>query len=231
MQTKHTQTGFTLIEISIVLVIVGLLAVSILAGRYLTKQAELKSIIESAENYKDSLHSFREKYAAWPGDMPNATDYWTGTVNGNGNDQIIGDAGGPSNNEGYRAWQHLVLAKMVNGNFNGLGRGTGNEAIIGENVPKSPRDSGGYFLHYEGIPNHYNALNLGAATPGTVNFSPVLSADDAYHIDMKADDGLPRSGNIWAGGNGGAGNCYTGTSYNLTEDSVECAFHFWIDGR
>lgn len=235
---QHRTSGFTLLELAIILVIIGLLVASGTAGRHFIRQAELKSIVQSMENYNTSLHTFRDKYASWPGDMPNATEFWgTGaagvcpnaTCNGDGNDRIIGDTGGPNQNEGYRAWQHLALAEVIHGNFDGLGRGAGNEAIIGENVPKSPRVEGGYFLHYWGIPDKANALTFGAAQAGTYNAGAVLSPDDAYAIDSKMDDGLPRVGNVWAMGNGGAGSCYTASAYNLSEDTIQCALHLWID--
>jgi hypothetical protein len=44
------------------------------------------------------------------------------------------------------------------------------------------------------------------------------------------DDGSPRSGSVWAGGDGGAGACYTATTYNLAEDTIQCTLHFWIEG-
>lgn len=103
------RNGFSLIEIAIVLVIIGILTASVTAGRYLIKQAELKSIMQQVVDYRTSVHNFRGKYYSWPGDMPNATSFWgTGVAgicpdnlcNGNGDDRIIGNSGGPNQNEG-----------------------------------------------------------------------------------------------------------------------------------
>lgn len=235
MVQRNYTSGLTLLELAIVLVIIGLVVASATAGRHLIKQAELKNIIQDFENYNASIHTFREKYYSWPGDIPNATEFWdtatcpTPQCNGNGDDHILGGTGGPNQNEGYRAWQHLVLAGMVHGNFDGLGRSGGNEAIIGENVPASPRTEGGYFLHYWGIPDKANALTLGAFQAGTYNAGAILTPDDAHAIDEKMDDGLPREGKLWAMGNGGAGNCYTAAAYNLSDDTIQCALHLWID--
>lgn len=223
--------GFSLVEISIGVIIISILLAVIVAGQNLIHQAKIKNTLSETAGYKKSTATFREVYSAWPGDIPNATSFWSGTENGNDDQQIIGDSGGSNNNEGYRAWQHLSLSEMIKGNFDGLGRG-GDEAIIGGNVPKAAVEGGGYFFHYWGLAaNKNNAITIGTFNDGTFNSNPVLTPRDAEYIDRKIDDGSPRLGNVWAGGNGGAGECYTGTAYNLTEDDVECILHFWLDNN
>src|ERR1700754_5054766 len=104
--TRHRH-GFTLVELSIVLVILGLLVGGVLAGQSLIRAAELRSISTDTTQYRTALFSFREKYNALPGDMINATSFWgdratgaescadgaiangtPGTCNGNGNGMI-----------------------------------------------------------------------------------------------------------------------------------------------
>jgi hypothetical protein len=102
----------TLIEISIVLAIIGLIAGSIIIGRTLIHDAEVLSIITDEERYKKATQLFKDKYLYFPGDMPNATEFWgtdsncadqnqganiiakTATCNGNG-DGFIGPNNGP----------------------------------------------------------------------------------------------------------------------------------------
>lgn len=100
--------GFSLVELSIVLVILGLLTGGILAGQSLIRAAELRSVITTTDRYQAAVYSFRDKYFALPGDMRNATSFWgdqatgpsacadagitdgtPGTCNGNGDGLII----------------------------------------------------------------------------------------------------------------------------------------------
>jgi prepilin-type N-terminal cleavage/methylation domain-containing protein len=94
------KAGFTLIELSIVLVIIGLIVGGVLVGRDLIKAAEARSIISDIEKYKTAVMTFRGKYDRLPGDCSNATTFFgassncgagalaPGTCNGNGDGQI-----------------------------------------------------------------------------------------------------------------------------------------------
>ena len=229
--SSYHNRGFSLVEVSVVLVIIAVLLASITAGMHLIRQAEIKTVITETEGYKQAVSTFREIYFSWPGDMPNATDFWASTEDGDDDQQIIGDTGGPTTNEGYRAWQHLSLANTIKGSFNGVSA-SGDEALIGENVPAASITGGGYFFHYWGLAaDKNNAITLGAFDSGTYNFNPALPPRDAEFIDRKTDDGQPRSGDVWAGGNGGVGDCYTGTAYNLMDETVQCTLHFWLDAN
>ncbi len=105
--------GFTLIELSVVLLIVALIAAGVLIGRSMIRQSQVMSIIVDEKKYVDSARAFRDKYNALPGDMANATNYWgpdpngcpdsnqpvyskpqTNTCNGNGNGLIESDGTG-----------------------------------------------------------------------------------------------------------------------------------------
>jgi prepilin-type N-terminal cleavage/methylation domain-containing protein len=68
--------AFSLIELSIVLVIVGLLAGSIVVGEKLIHAAELRAVASEFHNYQEAIATFKQKYNALPGDMPNATSLW-----------------------------------------------------------------------------------------------------------------------------------------------------------
>lgn len=125
--------AFTLVELSIVLVIIGLLVGGVLAGQALIEQAKLSRVVSEYRGFQAAVATFRVKYNAIPGDMKNATSMWgtftgdcynpadlapgTETCNGNG-DGIVpfpGQAEGPG--ETYRAWQHMSSAGLVSGNF------------------------------------------------------------------------------------------------------------------
>ncbi len=165
-----TRSGFTLIELSIVLVVIGLVTAGILVGRDLIDQAELRSVITDVEKYQTAVNTFKAKYNCLPGDCKNATDFFgtqTGgggcphpsvpstadnpaTCNGNGNGTIWGYLDYvPLDYEKLRFWQHLSAAGLV-GYFPGIGYLEGgflpsDEAIFyGYNAPKSVFPRTGY---------------------------------------------------------------------------------------
>src|SRR3972149_9646258 len=81
---KTMQKGFTLVEIAIVLVIIGLLLGGILKGQEMITQAKIKNIINDFNGITAAMNSYQDRYRALPGDDVGATR-WTGTVAGNGN--------------------------------------------------------------------------------------------------------------------------------------------------
>jgi len=66
------QQGFTLIELSIVLVIIGLIVGGILVGQDLIKGAEIRATVAQVEKYNSAVNTFRTKFNAMPGDIPQA---------------------------------------------------------------------------------------------------------------------------------------------------------------
>ncbi len=77
--------AFSLVELSIVLVILGLLTGGILTGQSLIRASELRSITTDMNRYVTATQTFRDKYFAVPGDMRNATAFW-GVAAGTGSD-------------------------------------------------------------------------------------------------------------------------------------------------
>lgn len=116
MMKKARHNGFSLVELSIVLVILGLLTGGILAGQSLIRASELRSVGNDVGRFYTATQSFRDKYFALPGDMAIATQIWGTqdntpgtckttpsttilTCNGDGNGQILHTA--PGSNEGF----------------------------------------------------------------------------------------------------------------------------------
>jgi prepilin-type N-terminal cleavage/methylation domain-containing protein len=73
MRTRSGIRGFTLVELSIVLVVVGLAIGGVLVGKDLIRAAEYRKFHSQIESYQLASNTFRVKYNAVPGDMPNAT--------------------------------------------------------------------------------------------------------------------------------------------------------------
>ncbi len=121
--TQKRQRGFTLVEIAIVLVIIGLLLGGILKGQEMITQARIKNVINDFNGLSAALYSYQDRYRALPGDDLNAATRWAtqAAVSGDGNGQFSGTynnvlAGAPAAaNETNLFWWHLRLAGFVPG--------------------------------------------------------------------------------------------------------------------
>ena len=76
--------GFTLVELSIVIIIIGFLIAGIAAGKSLIRQTKLNSIITESQMYILAINTFKDRYSYYPGDLPNAEAYWPTTNSGGG---------------------------------------------------------------------------------------------------------------------------------------------------
>lgn len=234
--------GFSLVEIAVVLVIIGLLVAGATVGAGLLRQAEMRAVLAEVENYTIAVEHFKELYGALPGDITNATgtnNFFDGsTTNGDGDGQI--DSATPSGTEEtFAAWDQLSLARYVSGNYTGAA--DSSSATIGTNVPGSAHVSGaGYSLVWveqpgegaqDALSRYYSGNYLIFAADddnGTVLTGAVLKADDANYIDHKSDNGLADSGYILGGG----GSCASGSdasAYDFSSSSVICYLYFNIN--
>src|SRR5260221_11039381 len=93
---KHTQKGFTLVEIAIVLVIIGLLLGGILKGQEMITQAKIKNVVADFSGISAAYYGYQDRYRAIPADDNNADTRWTGATKGDG----TGGGGGAYNNAG-----------------------------------------------------------------------------------------------------------------------------------
>ncbi len=127
MGRKH---GFTLIELSIVIVIIGLLVGGILVGRDLIRASEIRAQISQIEEFKTATNTFKVKYGYLPGDMPPSQASqlgfftFTGAKAGQGctaTGKAFGNGDGiiNSSNEYYPFWSHLSDSKLIKGSYGG----------------------------------------------------------------------------------------------------------------
>ncbi|MGC2518795.1 MAG: prepilin-type N-terminal cleavage/methylation domain-containing protein [Burkholderiales bacterium] len=133
---RSAQAGFTLVEIAIVLVIIGLLLGGILKGQEMITQAKIKNVINDFNGITAAVTSYQDRYRAIPGDDQGATARWTAANPNHGNsDGIItglynandtaGTGGAPAAiAESNLFWQHLRLSGFVPGPTSGTGSGT-----------------------------------------------------------------------------------------------------------
>ena len=82
---KTMQKGFTLVEIAIVLVIIGLLLGGILKGQEMITQAKIKNAVSDFSGISAAYYGYQDRYRALPGDDPNAATRWSGAISGGGN--------------------------------------------------------------------------------------------------------------------------------------------------
>lgn len=236
------QKGFTLIELSIVIVIIGLIVAGVVGGQTLVTQAKLRSVISDIDKYRVAINTFRLEYNALPGDLSNAESYFgaANTNNGNGNRQINYYTS-PANNELLLLWQHLALADIIKGTYTGAGDGTYNQATQDVNVPltfggkncfgfRHGQIGAGWVTPRPAAPAPFMIVGRASTDSNEVDKDCVYSAfttKHAFSIDQKIDDGLSHVGSIFSieGKNSGSSkNCeYFPTGiYMLTETVDRC---------
>ncbi len=250
---KH---GFSLVELSIVLVILGLLTGGILAGQSLIRAAEIRAITSEHSRYLAAIHTFRDKYFALPGDFSKAEDFWdtmaTGTcpnaTAGSGTETCNGDADGlisresasaSQANEEFTAWQHLANAGLIEGSYTGIaGSSSAVHQLAGENVPRSKLNDAVWYIGTNTYSSHGvytdgyfpNFLSIGGAGTGNITNLAILSPEEAWNIDTKIDDGIPQQGKVWAIGWDDCTNAGTAAAtdgeYALTTTTTECGLLF-----
>lgn len=115
---KKYQSGFTLIEIAIVLVIIGLLLGGVLKGQEMINNSKVRNTITGLDGISAAIYSYQDRYQALPGDDPNAAARWGATAtDGDGNGVIDGawTAVDSTAEESASVWQHLRFAGLVTG--------------------------------------------------------------------------------------------------------------------
>jgi len=235
--------GFTLIELSIVIVIIGLIVAGVVGGQALVRQANLRSIVTDFNKYETAINTFLLSFDQLPGDMNNARDYWGNTVNnGNGDKFIMVE--GPPYREGLDAWEHMSRADILNNGYVGSSVSPtppGDNAIANINMPESSISnvlfaifgSTGNIIFNKSVDV---AITLGTVQTGT---SPCawceggLTPKEARSIDSKMDDGVAHHGKLLGvdGNSPAAGSCSakfptSGADYNLASTQKGCRFFY-----
>ncbi len=113
----NKQTGFTLIELAIVLVIIGLLLGGVLRGQELINSAKVKNMANDFRSIPVYIYGYQDKFKALPGDDKAAVTHVGANTNGNGNGALDGNWTDvkASTSEAYQFWQHVRLANLAVG--------------------------------------------------------------------------------------------------------------------
>jgi len=166
---KKNQAGFTLIEIAIVLVIIGLLIGGILKGKAMIQNAKVKRVVKQADEVRAAVMSFYDKYGMYPGDENSTSFPPNDSHNGNGDGQI-------SLGEADMVFEDLMKAGFIGGNFDGDGEDSIPNHAFGDKYRVywvNPGSGYDHFIRFENLP-----------------------WDVCLEIDTKYDDGKYDSGSI-----------------------------------
>lgn len=194
------QRGFSLIELSITLAIIGILIAGVVSGSKLIEQAKMQKAIKSINNANRAIEIFKVTYDAMPGDINNATSYWSGVSNGNASGAV--DSFWES---AQYIWVHLEKAKLYDILIDSVGGETRFGATT--NADKIA------LWKYDGINvvgSTYQGVSLGMTKNSQVQIIDLsnhylkdatfnyygISAKMSFLLDRKMDDGIANTGNI-----------------------------------
>ena len=203
-------SGFTLVEISIVMIIIGLLIGGTFGGIKLVENMQINSTIQMINSIESSAITFKDAYGRLPGDitspstrLPNCTAAPCSTA-GNGDRRLDVGAAFQSaianTNERFIFWHHLQAANLTS-----FGIKNTIDMTFGEGQPETPLGIG-FRMAFDGVRNH---ASLFTNTPSNaVAYAPedlMLNGRILLALENKIDDGKPQLGRIST-----YNNCYTG---------------------
>jgi len=186
----NKQKGFTLVEIAIVLVIIGLLLGGILKGQELINGARVRNLADQNSGVQAAYYGFIDRYRQVPGDMTTAAATPAiGIAILNGGD---GD-GGVDNTfpEAAGVWEQLARANFLAGGFTLPTAAVATEAVYNGNAPINAYNAPLILTRNNGY------TELAAGTPGVrlnLHLGKNVPVSIARELDIKLDDGLPNTG-------------------------------------
>ncbi|PIR31735.1 MAG: hypothetical protein COV36_07165 [Alphaproteobacteria bacterium CG11_big_fil_rev_8_21_14_0_20_44_7] len=235
---RGSKKGFTLVELSIVLVIIGLLIGGILVGQSMIRSAEINGVVKQLGQYEIAISNFKEKYNVLPGSnikFDRSALGWTGGVSTQ--DEKI---------ENYMdmayVWPDLSVGVNLKNNKGAsfspicFWLGVASSVDLQSHFPrfKIRQYNGAYkpMLYAAGSSRNYFAygvINLSAGWGGQPEYNPLIPVD-AMAIDKKIDDGVPASGDVvastWA--TAVTENCRAGANYNTDGSQFACHMTFYF---
>jgi prepilin-type N-terminal cleavage/methylation domain-containing protein len=225
---QRDEQGFSLIEISLALLLIGMLISAVLKSAPLIEAVQLRTVVKSVDSYRMATQLFVEKYGHLPGDYPKAGHTLGAHFhNGNGNGRIEG-AGLDPHGEAFWFWQHLSAAGLI------PHPGTlepGKDPSFGQGLPKAK--IGGGFTVVENPPHHPPMPGLWillGEQNGVLNNRSSLTPSQARQILDLCGEADPVHGSVRVleGADASPQSCLHNGHLNLEQQAATCVVYFRV---
>lgn len=223
---NKAQEGFSLIELAIALIVIGIILGGILKGHELIENARLKKTMSQITHYQMAVAAFVDQYEALPGDFGAATATFGSQVRNGNQNGVVDGKGLAHQGEALEFWNHLACAGSIPSPGAAPSHGQGH---FGVGAPSSPL-GGGFTVEtapeagLEGL-----WLILGGENGDRGN-GALLTPAQASLLNRKLDDGNPLTGRVRSREGHGItpGKCVNQGSYNLQTQEPSCVLYIYL---
>ena len=212
---KNSQAGFSMVELAIVLVVIGLIIGGVLKGQELIVSARLKSVLSQLNEYRVATGVFLDRYDALPGDYAQAVETIDEALKNGKNNGIIDGKGLNQGDEAIEYWAHLAAAHLI-----------ASPVKQGHAVPTTRMGGWVTVTHNPkpDMPGHWFVLGNENGDSGD---GALLTPEQAMSLDKRTDNGDPNSGRVrsFTGANA-EGTCVEQGHYHTKNKARACVTYF-----